>query len=287
MIAVYKISNKIDGKVYIGQSWNVEKRWENEKCGYINEIFNRAFKKHGKENFEFSIIEEFNFENNSENQEILNDLEIKYIKEYNSTNRNFGYNIKEGGHRGRHSEESKRKISEANKGKKHWLGKKHSEETKNKIRQKNIGRKMSEEAKEKIRRRVISQETREKMSISSKGRKWTDKQREEICEALHKRVISQETREKISFIHKGKEVSQETREKISAAKKGHVTKEETKQLLRDISKQKKEVRCIETGVIYESINEAARQTQINNSSIGSVASGKRKTAGGLSWEFIN
>ena len=51
-------------------------------------------------------------------------------------------------------------------------------------------------------------------------------------------------------------------------------------------KRCKKVRCIETGVIYENISDAARQTGIYRESIGKCCNGKRKTAGGYHWEYI-
>lgn len=48
----------------------------------------------------------------------------------------------------------------------------------------------------------------------------------------------------------------------------------------------KKVRCIETGVIYESISDAARQTGICRESIGKCCNGNQKTAGGYHWEYV-
>ena len=49
----------------------------------------------------------------------------------------------------------------------------------------------------------------------------------------------------------------------------------------------KRVCCIETGIIYESLSEAARQTKIDKSSISKCCRGKQKTAGGFHWEFVD
>ena len=71
--------------------------------------------------------------------------EINYIKEYNSTNREYGYNLESGGHLNKIvSEESKRKMSEAKK------GTIVSEETKRKISEFRKGKKLSEETKLKM-----------------------------------------------------------------------------------------------------------------------------------------
>ena len=49
----------------------------------------------------------------------------------------------------------------------------------------------------------------------------------------------------------------------------------------------KRVLCVETGIIYPSINECARQLGLPNQHIGKVCLGKRKTCGGYHFEFVN
>lgn len=48
----------------------------------------------------------------------------------------------------------------------------------------------------------------------------------------------------------------------------------------------KAVKCVETGVVYSSISEAAQQTGVNLGNISQCCRGKRKTAGGLAWLFV-
>lgn len=68
MIGIYKITNNINGKVYIGQSIDINKRWKEHK--YRSQIPNkeydkylyRAFRKYGLENFTFEILEECTYE---------------------------------------------------------------------------------------------------------------------------------------------------------------------------------------------------------------------------------
>lgn len=48
----------------------------------------------------------------------------------------------------------------------------------------------------------------------------------------------------------------------------------------------KPVMCIETGVIYPSINEANRKTGADRNTIADVCKGKLKTAGGYHWKFL-
>jgi group I intron endonuclease len=128
---IYKITNKENGMIYIGQTiQSLEDRWRQHRkksstCLYLK----RAFEKYGIDNFIFEMI------CSCDNEE-LDKLEIQYMTEFNSIVPN-GYNLREGGNSGRHNEETKRKISEALKGRtdiiNHQLGKPVTEETKKKI----------------------------------------------------------------------------------------------------------------------------------------------------------
>jgi group I intron endonuclease len=94
---IYKITNKINGKVYIGKSTynNIEKlinRYSKEiRFSKWNRLIIRAFKKYGFDNFVFEIIESGIINNK------LSELEIKYIKLHQSNNRQYGYNLTIGG----------------------------------------------------------------------------------------------------------------------------------------------------------------------------------------------
>lgn len=92
MIGIYKITNKVNGKVYIGQSINIKERWHRHKTDYnkIDNYLYRAFKKYGLDNFLFEIIEECE-------KEDLNNREIYWIKYYDSHNPQKGYNLTSGG----------------------------------------------------------------------------------------------------------------------------------------------------------------------------------------------
>ena len=48
----------------------------------------------------------------------------------------------------------------------------------------------------------------------------------------------------------------------------------------------KQVKCVETGIIYSSTREAEKQTGIKHNNISQVCNGKRKTAGKLHWIYI-
>ena len=89
---IYKIENKINHHIYIGQSVHIYSRWKYHKYEghWINNYLYNAFKKYGIENFDFSIIEIV-----PPNKDILNEREKYWIKYYDSYNN--GYNLTEGG----------------------------------------------------------------------------------------------------------------------------------------------------------------------------------------------
>jgi len=140
-IGIYYIRNKINGKTYIGQSININRRVKSGHHGCSAII--SAFEKYGKDNFENGVI---CYCDASE----LDDMETKYIEEFNTLSPN-GYNISKYGDspmRGRtitqehkdsiskankgivRSEETKRKMSESKKGDKNYnFGKTASKET--------------------------------------------------------------------------------------------------------------------------------------------------------------
>lgn len=91
---IYKITNNINGKVYIGKSIHIKRRWSEHKAD-INDTTKqnhlyRAFRKYGLENFTFEIIELCQEDNN-----ILSEKEKYWINFYNSYEN--GYNETRGG----------------------------------------------------------------------------------------------------------------------------------------------------------------------------------------------
>lgn len=93
---IYKVTNKIDNKAYIGQTIRplnirIERHLKDAKYG-SKLIFHKALKKYGIEKFHIEILEE----NISQNK--LNERERFWIKKYNTYFKNgYGYNMTEGG----------------------------------------------------------------------------------------------------------------------------------------------------------------------------------------------
>lgn len=111
---IYKITNKINGKIYIGQTINdLEKRTIEHKyearSGRRNSPVHNAMRKYGIENFTFIIID------NAASMEELNKKEQTYIEQLKSLKPN-GYNLALGGRgRGMVSIDTRKKMSESRK----------------------------------------------------------------------------------------------------------------------------------------------------------------------------
>ena len=111
---IYKAENKINGKVYVGQTTQQFKRRITGHCADVrlnrdNSIFHKAIKKYGFNNFEWEILE------CCDSKEEMDEMEFHYIKQYKSFGRD-GYNLTLGGEGSlgyikKLSEEHKRKIS--------------------------------------------------------------------------------------------------------------------------------------------------------------------------------
>ena len=239
------------GKVYIGITrQHINKRFQRGHGYKHNKYFTSAIKKYGWENISHEIL----FESLSENDAKI--LEKQYIHLYDSTNRNKGYNMTLGGdgtlgHEV--TEETRRKISQSQKGRVPWnKGKK--------------GITLSEETRQKISKslkgRILSEETRQKISKSHKGLKHTES-----------------TKNKLSIIKKGQvsprkgiTLSEETIQKISQSKKGKHKGQEVHNA--------KQVICLTTNEVFECINQAQEIYKTKN--ISNCCRGKRNYSGKLS-----
>ena len=168
---IYKITNNINGKIYIGKHST-----DKLNDGYMGSgvLIKKAIQKYGIENFTKEYLAF------CDNEETLNWLERFYIKKYNA--KECGYNLSDGGEgvlgvKGlKRTEETKKKLSDSHKGKLFSVEhkKKLSVAHKGKQRSEEHKRKLSESNKGKRR----SEETRIKIGKASLGRHW--KMSEEI-----------------------------------------------------------------------------------------------------------
>lgn len=250
---IYKTTNLINGKIYIGQDSKNNKNYFGS-----GDLIKKAIKKYGVENFKKEILYFCN------TQKELNEIEQKFIFQYNSTNKTIGYNICVGGTNGtmlnrKHSEETKKQMSEIR------LGVVFSDEHKKNISKAHIGK-------------IISDETKEKMSKSQK--------------LVKHNPLSIETKEKIRNKKIGKKLSNETKEKMSESHKGKKNhfygKSHSNETL--LKTRKPIIQLDENNNFikeWSGINEAAKELGIRQSGISLVLSGKYRITSGFKFIYKN
>lgn len=186
---IYKIENKVNGKVYIGSSVDVQRRWQGHRStlrgGYhANPHLQASWDKYGEDAFTFTVLEEV------EGCELLT-TEQRHLDEYFA--RGNCYNM---------TGDAAAPM----------LGLKHTEETKRKIGVASKGH-------------VVSSETRRRMSEANMGQqnglgyRHTDEARGKISKANKGKKLSNETKRKMSKAHKGHKHTEESRRKMSEARK--------------------------------------------------------------------
>lgn len=170
---IYKITNIINNKLYIGQAKNIHLRWLEHKCrlrnNYAdNSYLQNAWNKYGENAFSFEVLEECSISE-------LNNREAFWMKELNSLDRKFGYNLScQETNRTILSKETRTKISVAN------TGRQHSKERNKKI----------SDSKKGIPR---TQELKDKLSVY-----WKNKVKEkDYLNPMQGKIQSRETKRKI------------------------------------------------------------------------------------------
>lgn len=157
MYTVYKHTNIVNGKTYIGQTClDVTIRWRNGK-GYKTGIFRAAINKYGWDSFEHSIIKD---ELTKEEASIL---EKELIKKYKALG--LSYNITDGGEGCagyKHSEETRIKMSNL------YKGRKFPEHLKNQVSKRFKGKPLTEDHKRKISTALVG---KQKSSIAKANMK--------------------------------------------------------------------------------------------------------------------
>lgn len=262
---IYKATNIVNQKVYIGQTIRgfENRKKQHERSANSGSVvkFHLALKKYSLESFCWEVL------CNCYDLKQLNIMEEFYIWKNNSTSKDYGYNIKAGGNNCKLSEETKKKISEKAK------GRKHSDESKRKMSLSRsgenhfrFGKGLTDEHKDKLRAIRLgtkhSESSKLKMSLSRMGDKNVN---------YGKKIqVSQRTKDKISKKTSGsnnpmwgKKHSEETKNSIS------------KKAIGRIPGTAKKVIDTETGQIFNSAKEAAMHAGINHGTMKDRLNGRR------------
>lgn len=285
---IYKITNLINNKIYIGQTiQSLNSRISKHlsaKDGY--RPLTKAIRKYGKDNFKIEIIDWAN------HQTELNYKEWLWIHRLNTIAPN-GYNLKDGGRNGAISEKQKKAISLSN-SKRLW-----TEEAKSKISLANKGRK----------REYTPLETRKILSSNTK-KQWANKEIRDKMQSALTVSIRKSCGVKVVDITNGKiyetatdaELDNNTKN-IHHHLKGRsrtfnkkvfkylsdwdgklISKEELDRL--NTNTCAKKVLCLNNNKVYESTAEASRQLKLKRTEISSVCHSKQSHTKGYRFQYV-
>jgi len=241
---IYKITNDINGKVYIGQSIHAKKRLSEHRNALRNNHHNNkhlqsTWNKHGEENFELKILELCS-------EALLDKREIYWISYYKANNGLYGYNSEGGGR--------KNKIV--------------SDEIREKLRISSTGRPHSLEGKKKIgdaqRGKTLSKETRTKVGLANIGNKNMLGKHQPESMKQKMREVSKGNKNML-----GKHHSAESKRKMSESHKGKPSTRSIK------------VICLTTLKIFNCLGDGADFYKCGMSHISSCCTGMRKSCGTL------
>ena len=188
---LYRIINKINGKIYIGQTVQPDKRWWQHRHDAANptQTIHYAINKYGANSFEFEVIA------SCKNQDDANWTEEELIKQYDSLVKNGkGYNISLGGAVAPKSEEWKQSMRD-------W----HTSLTQEERAE--ISRKQSEATQQQIAEK----------GHPAQGTKRTPEQSARLSQARKEHPVeyTEEIRQRMSKAHLGKIDSEETKQRKS------------------------------------------------------------------------
>lgn len=285
---IYKITNNVNNKIYIGQSINIEKRWQHHKLeannknqNQYNYLIHRAFRKYGIKNFSFEIIEEC-----LSNE--LNDKEKYWIKYYNSYKN--GYNMTAGGDTG--------PIMPGEQNPNTFLTNQDVEQIRKDTLLGLIPSIQYEQYKEKIsyktfldiRRGIgwkgVGPDTSQYLKsseyismIKSYSAKQKTKDKENIWDEITKRKEQGEDRLSVYEDYKN----------LYSLSGFNKIWYKTKEGIKDFKKKvcKIDIRTNQILDTYESLAEAAEKNNCDSSSISKVCRGVRNTCKGFKWRYVN
>lgn len=256
MYSVYRHTTP-SGRVYIGITrQRPEARWQRGWGYYTNLVFFRAINKYGWDNIKHEVLMEGLTENEAKQ------AEIELIAKHNATDRRYGYNITTGGDSAisrSHTDEEKQRFHEA------WLGSKNPNA-----------------------RAVICLETLKVYETVTEA--TTENGASKVSDCCH-RAYKHRTSggyhwayydESLPMSHYAALLDKYVEEE--SAPRGPMSEDARRKLVERCAVS---VRCVETGVVYGSMEEAVQATGVSKANICACCKGRRHTAGGFHWEYVD
>lgn len=311
---VYKITNKLNGMCYVGQTTqSLLERWR-QHCLPSNRSkrIRNAIQKYGQNNFYIETLGTY------DSREDLNNAEEYFVDWFNCVSPN-GYNLQTGGDAPIMSEETRQRISQAKLGPKNpMFGGNFSKEHLRRMSESQMGRTSA------MKGRNHSAATRAKMSLAQSGPnnanygKKMSVTRKKILSAAHLKYYKQhpEKLERLKSIGfqkgmktwnvKDLDVGQIKKDYLNhvpvktIAKKFNVEASAIYRRLKKlgitrssgdtnkgrVSEKRIKIKCITTGEIFESIAEAELKLGVDSRKISAVAKGKRRHTGGFKFQYL-
>lgn len=284
---VYKITNKINGKSYIGQTLNLNKRLRDHRYSAkhlypsnAGQPIVKAIREFGFENFDVDVLFTSEvFEDKRELKKLLHEKEMYFIEKHDTINN--GYNVTKGGAGTKGLKLSAEKIEL--------------------LRRINLGKKFGDVFKERARQRLLNlwkdESFRKMRSEATSGKNNPMYGVRLVGEKNHNfgKPMSEDVKRKISEARRGKghPSTPETNKKISEALKGIKRSEETRAKIRaavlgkpNIKRRKIVLQYTMDGeFVKEWCGVSEAEKQLGVCKVGDCALGKRRHAGGFVWKY--
>jgi len=250
---IYKITNTINNKVYIGSSKDILRRWKEHKKFQTRQHIHCSIQKYGVQNFLFEILETCPCDKFIERENY-------YMEIYNSKNSNVGYNHSDSCPSSDHKLTTREKLRKIN------LGKKHSDETKLKCS-------IAAKKRDASRGSHMSEEHKKKISIGNIGKKMSK-------ESIRKRISKMRANNSFQWKPERYELMSD---KFSGKNNPMYGKPSPRR--RKVSQIDKDSGKIIK--IFDSIKEAGKITNVATPHIIACCQGKQRTTSGKwKWKYV-